>query len=75
MTALEAHVETLKGENETLKGQLAAAEARAEKEAENAGKAIAAFSALADRLDALTQTAPIPAPAHRPWWLRLTSRA
>jgi hypothetical protein len=26
VTALEAHVETLKGENETLKGQLAAAE-------------------------------------------------
>jgi hypothetical protein len=67
--ALEAHVET-------LKEQLAAAEARAEKQAtesaellaaerERADKAIAAFASLADRLDALA------AQRARPWWKRL----
>jgi len=46
LTALRDHNETLKGENEALKSQLAAERARTE-------KAIAAFSALAERLDAL----------------------
>ena len=73
--ALEAHVET-------LKAQLAATEARLEKQAAEltdrtaqhaadlaaeratTEKAIAAFSALADRLDALTDQ-------RRPWWRRL----
>lgn len=41
------------GENDTLKGQLAAADARAAQEAAKAEKAIAAFAAPADRLDAL----------------------
>ncbi len=44
--------------NDALKGQLAAAEART-------GKAIAAFAALAERLDALA------AERARPWWRRL----
>ncbi len=63
--ALEAH-------DETLKAQLAAAETRAEgltaeRDAEQAktGQAIAAFSALAERLDALA------AERARPWWRRL----
>ena len=67
--ALEAHVAT-------LKEQLAAAEARAEKQAAELGadlaaerarteKAIAAFRALADRLDALA------AEHAKPWWRRL----
>ena len=56
--ALQEHVET-------LKEQLAAAEARlAAADAERA-KAIAAFAALADRLDALA------AERAKPWWRRL----
>ena len=58
MDALREHNETLKADVETLKGQLAAAEARIEKQAaefssdlaaerERADKAISAFSALA----------------------------
>ncbi len=84
VNALEAHVATLKGENETLKAQLrleadrlAAAEARAEKQTAELGadlaaekakttKAIEAFSALAERLDAIA------AERARPWWRRLT---
>jgi hypothetical protein len=89
--ALESNIKTLEAHVETLREQLAAAEARAEKratdfaeldarhvaaiaqaearadrEAEKAGKAIEAFSALADRLDALAQE------RARPWWRRLT---
>ena len=72
MHALEAHVETLKGELGTLKAQLAAADVRdAQHVADLAAermkteKAIVAFGALADRLDALaTERA-------RPWWRRL----
>jgi hypothetical protein len=63
--ALEAHVET-------LKAQLAAAVARAEgltaeRDAERTQteKAIAAFAALAERLDALA------AERAKPWWRRL----
>ena len=48
-----------------LTAQLAAAEARAMQEAEKAGKAIAAFASLAERLDALAEE------RRRPWWRRL----
>jgi hypothetical protein len=63
--ALEAHIVTLKGENETLKGQLAAAVASLAAERAQTEKAIAAFAALADRLDALAVE------RLRPWWRRL----
>ncbi len=49
---LEAHIETLKAENEILKRQLAAAEARAAREAAKAQWAIGEFSALTRRLRA-----------------------
>jgi hypothetical protein len=69
LKALEAHVAT-------LKEQLAAAEARAEKQAADLGadlaaerarteKAIEAFASLAERLDALA------AERARPWWRRI----
>jgi hypothetical protein len=70
--ALEAHVETLKAEIETLKAHLAAADTRdaqhvadSAAEREKTEKAIAAFAALAERLDALA------AERSRPWWRRL----
>ena len=65
--ALESHIKTLQGENETLKQQLAAADARAAQEAEKAGKAIEAFADLARRLDALAEANQ----QRRPWWRRL----
>jgi hypothetical protein len=75
VTALESHIKTLQGDIETLKEQLSAAEARsaadlaherarAETEAQTARKAVEAFAALADRLDAL-------AAERRPWWRRI----
>jgi chromosome segregation ATPase len=54
---LSAHVET-------LKGQLAAAEARAGEEAAKTAQAIAAFQNLAEQLEAIAE-------ARRPWWRRL----
>ncbi len=74
--ALESHIKTLQGDNEALKEQLAAERAAfAAREAALAGdltaekaradKAIAAFAALAERLDALA------AERARPWWRRL----
>ena len=72
MHALEAHVETLKGEIATLKAQLAAADVRDAQqvaelaaEREKTEKAIAAFASLAERLDALA------AERTKPWWRRL----
>jgi len=69
-------IKTLEAHVETLKQQLAAAEARAEKQAAESAaelaaerarseKAIEAFAALAERLDALA------AARSRPWWRRL----
>jgi hypothetical protein len=55
---LSAHVET-------LKAQLASAEARAGDEAAKTARAIQAFADLADRLDQLA------ADRARPWWRRL----
>jgi hypothetical protein len=55
---LSAHVET-------LKAQLAAAEARAGDEAAKTAQAIAAFQSLAEWLDALA------AERQRPWWRRI----
>ena len=74
--ALESHIKTLQGDNEALREQLAAERtAFASKEAALAGdlvaekarvdQAIAAFSALAERLDALA------AERARSWWRRL----
>ena len=79
--ALQAHNETLKGDIEALRAQLADEKARTaaaetrlidaaavlEAERERTGKAIAAFSALAERLDALAEE------RRRPWWRRLVS--
>jgi hypothetical protein len=59
---LEAYIETLKAENESLKRQLAAAETRA-------AQAVITKrldTLAADRLDALA------AKRARPWWRRLT---
>jgi hypothetical protein len=71
LDSLREHIATLKGENETLKAQLAAAEGRATAESiraneENAktAQAIAAFETLAQRLEAIAE-------ARRPWWRRL----
>jgi hypothetical protein len=55
--ALEAHVATSKEQLAAAEARLGAADAQTE-------KAIAAFAALAERLDAL-------AAARRPWWHRL----
>ncbi len=83
VNALESHIKTLQGDNDALREQLAASEARGERlaadyaareaksaaeldaERERADKAIAAFVALADRLDALA------AERSKPWWRRL----
>jgi len=63
--ALESHIKTLQGENETLKQQLAAAEARLAAADGERAKAIAVFASLADRLDALAVE------RAKPWWRRL----
>ena len=70
--ALEAHIATLKGENEALKGQLsragaqlAAAATDLEAERSRTSTAIAAFAGLAERLDMLA------AERARPWWRKL----
>ncbi len=68
--ALESHIKTLQGENEALMQQLTAAEARAAQEAEKTARAIAAFSSLAERLDALAADRSASSRA-RPWWRRL----
>ena len=52
---LEASIETLKAENEILRRQLVAAEARAGRETANAQQAIAEFSAVTKRLRARAQ--------------------
>ena len=92
--ALEAHNATLKADVERLEALLAAAEARAERQAAafaerdaqhaddlvderakteaeraKADKALAEFSALADRLAALAEE------RSRPWWRRIRLRA
>jgi hypothetical protein len=63
--ALESHIKTLQGENEALKQQLSATEARLAAADAERGQAIAAFAALADRLDEIA------AARARPWWRRL----
>jgi hypothetical protein len=72
VAALESHIKTLHGENEVLKQQLAAADARdaqhaADLAAERAQtqKAIATFSAVEQLLDVLA------AERAKPWWRRL----
>lgn len=64
VSALEAHVATLKEQLAASEARLAAATAQGEAERDRASAAIAAFSALADRLDAL-------ASARQPFWKRL----
>ncbi len=53
--ALESHIKTLQGENEALKEQLVAAEARAAQEAARADKAVDAIASLARALDELAE--------------------
>jgi hypothetical protein len=55
---------TLAGHVDTLKAARASAETRAGEESAKTAQAIAAFSALAERLEALPE-------ARRPWWRRL----
>jgi len=52
LRVLEAYIETLKAENESLKRQLAAAEKWVARETAKAEGAIAAFSAVTRRLTA-----------------------
>ena len=59
VTALESHIKTLQGENEALKERLALEQARTT-------QAIAAFTSLAERLDALAAER-----ERRSWWRRL----
>jgi hypothetical protein len=66
VTALQAHNATLKADVERLESMLSAAAADLESERARTSAAISAFSALADRLDALA------AERARPWWRRLT---
>ena len=75
--ALEGHVASLKTENErlaaaleTLKAELAAANARASEESAKTAQAIAAFETLAQRLEAMAAQRAI-----KPWWQRLLRRA
>jgi DNA repair exonuclease SbcCD ATPase subunit len=76
IAALEGHVATLKaelehraGELETLKAQLAGAEGRASKESAKTAQAIAAFEALAQRLEEMAEA------KRPPWWRLLLRRA
>ena len=65
INALEARIEDLKQQLGTTEARLAAADASLAAEQAKTEKAIAAFSALAERLDVLaTERA-------RPWWRRL----
>ena len=50
LRVLEAYIETLKAENESLKRQLTAAEKRVERETAKAAASITEFSAIAKRL-------------------------
>jgi hypothetical protein len=65
--ALEAHVVTLKEQLAAVEARLAAADASLVAERETTEKAITAFAALAERLDALA------AERTKPWWRRLVS--
>ena len=67
MHALESHIKTLQGDNEALMQRLTTAEAQTEVERARTEKAIAAFAALAERLDALAEE------RRRPWWRRAWS--
>ena len=70
MTALKAHIETLKAELQTLKGQRAGAETRVSWEAAKTAEAIAAFEQLVQRLEAMAAQRAV-----KPWWQRLLRRA
>jgi hypothetical protein len=67
--ALEAHVETLKEQLAAAEARLAAQDASLAAEQAKTEKAIAAFSSLADRLDVLA------AERARPWWRRIRKNA
>ena len=69
ITALEAHVETLKGQLTAAEARLAQHVADLTAEKARTEKAIEAFAALTDRLDALA------AERANPWWRRLLRRA
>ena len=63
-------VETLRIEVERMKDRLAVADALASAEAAKTAQAIEAFSALAQRLEAMAAQRAI-----KPWWQRLLRRA
>jgi hypothetical protein len=64
VSALESYIKTLQGDIEALKEQLSAVGADLVAERARTEKAIEAFAALAERLDALA------AERARPWWRR-----
>ena len=63
-------VETVKTEVERLKDQQAVADALGSDDADKTAQAIEAFSALAQRLEAMAAQRAI-----KPWWQRLLRRA
>ena len=58
LRVLEAYIETLKAENESLKRQLSAAEKRAARETAKAAASITEFSAITKRLTVRAASAP-----------------
>jgi hypothetical protein len=58
LCVLEAYIETLKAENESLKRLLSAAEKRAERETAKAAASITEFSAITKRLTVRAASAP-----------------
>jgi hypothetical protein len=68
--ALEGHIKTLQADNEALKQDLAAARADFAAKQARRTQAIAAFEALAQRLEAMAAQHAI-----KPWWQQLLRRA
>jgi hypothetical protein len=64
VAALEAHVETLKAQLAAAEARTQAADVRANEESAKTAQAIAAFESLAQRLEAMAE-------ARRPWWRKL----
>jgi hypothetical protein len=69
VAALEAHVETLKAQLAAAEARASAADVRAVDEAAKTAQAIAAFESLAQRLEAMAAQHAI-----KPWWQRLLQR-
>ena len=64
LAALESHIKTLQADNDALKQDLTAARADLAAEQARTTQAIAAFEALALKLEAIAE-------ARRPWWRRI----